>query len=124
MKFRGKDYDLIYNAAAHFAAQKKYGDESLSQAIGPNDDGGFNALCWALEELSTQGELIRRHMGYNESEPIKASEARLYLTPPDVLIAKQAVLTAISAGVSRQEVDKNEEVDLGLIELQKKTVSA
>lgn len=123
MKFKGKDYDLIYNAAAHFAAQKKYADESLSKAIGSNDNDGFEALCWALEELSMQGELIRRYMGYEESEPIKASEARLYLSAPDVLIAKQAVLLAITAGVSRQEVDKNEEVDLGLIELQKKTAN-
>ena len=62
-----ENYHFVYNAQAYFDAKKKYPD-GLLNAIQADD---FDALCWALEELSTQGELIRRDMGHDKQTPLK-----------------------------------------------------
>lgn len=111
--------NLVYNAAAHFAAMDRYGD-GLINAITQKGLAGFDALCWALEELSTQGELIRRDMGYDHAEPIKSENAKKYLRPTQILSAKQAVINAILGGLSIGD-DDTQEVDEVLLELQKKT---
>lgn len=114
-------YHLAYNAAAHFAAQEKYPDEGgLIGVITQSGTAGFEALCWALAELSTQGELIRRDMGFDRQEPIRQSQAALYLKPMEIMEARKAVMQAISDGL-KTTTDENEEVDEVLAELQKKT---
>lgn len=110
---------FVYNAAAYFAAQEKYPD-GLGTAILQNGMEGLDALCWALEELSTQGELIRRSMGYDKREPIKAKEAALVLSAYQATEARRIILGAISKGLTAPE-DEGEEVDEVLAELQKKT---
>lgn len=126
-------YELVYNAAAHFAAIQKY-PGNLPDAEAEHPDGladaimrsglpGFEATCWALELLSTQGELIRRDMGYDPGETIREAWALLHLSPFDALEAKRRIMQAVSRGL-RAHGDENEEVDEVLAELQKKTGSA
>lgn len=114
-------YHFIYNAAAYFAAQDKYPD-GLMDAVLQSGFEGFAAVCWALELLSTQGELIRRDMGHDRQEPLKESDALKYMRPADFLEAKRLIITAIAAGLKAGE--EPEEVDEVLMELQKKTETA
>lgn len=126
-------YSFVYNAAAHFAAMEKYPDTEdpdteekkggLVNAVLQGGIAGFDALCWALEELSTQGELVRRNMGYDKQEPISAQTARVALKPYDVIAAKGLVMEAVAKGL-RNDEDENNEVDEVLAELQKKTEKA
>ena len=110
--------NLVYNAAAHFAAQERY-PEGLSEALSAPGGKGFEALCWAVGELSTQGELIRRDMGHDKKEPLTAEYVRLHLKPSELLAAKSAVIEAMIRGLNSG--DEDEEVDEVLAELQKKT---
>ncbi len=113
-------YHFTYNAAAHFAAMDKYPD-GLIEAITKTGTEGFEALCWALEELSTQGELVRRDMGYDKGPIIKAEQAKTNLLPYEIMGAKQVVLDAIVRGINVPEETKV--IDEVLMEIQKKTES-
>lgn len=114
-------YHFLYNAAAHFASMEKYPD-GLMEAVMAGGFSGFEALCWALETLSMQGELARRYMGHDHQKPLKAAEALVLLRPMDVLEARRLVLEAIAHGI-RSDRDENEEIDEVLLENEKKTES-
>lgn len=114
-------YDFVYNASAHFDAMERYPD-GLMRAISQPGAEGFLATCYALELLSTQGELIRRDMGHDPRATIQEKDAMLHLRPKDILEAKRLVMEAISEGISAR--DEDEEVDEVLMEIQKKTASA
>jgi hypothetical protein len=111
------NYHFIYNAQAHFNAKKRYPD-GLLKAIQSDD---FDAICWALEELSTQGELVRRDMGHDRETPLKAETVRRLLMPIQIIDAKNIIYTAIARGMSSG--DETEEVDEVIAENQKKTAS-
>ena len=110
-------YHLLYNAAAHFAAQEKYPD-GLGAAIAATGMDGFDAVCWALGELSMQAELYRRNLGYDAAPALNEETARSILRPRDVIKAKTAIYDAMLRGLGDHE---DEEVDEVLLELQKKT---
>jgi hypothetical protein len=115
-----ENYHFIYNAAAHFEAQEKYPD-GLFKALTAEGAAGFEALCWALEALSTQGELVRRNMGYDQSVPLKAETVRRTLMPYQIAEAKNIVLNATIKGL--QPPSEGEEVDEVLQENLKKKES-
>lgn len=109
---------LTYNAAAHYAGQEKY-PAGLANAIIETGRPGFDALCWALSELSTQTELIRRDLGYDKRPILPPDYFARTLKLPDVVAAKGEVIKAITRGLNAG--DENDEVDEVLLELQKKT---
>jgi hypothetical protein len=110
-------FHFVYNAAAHFAAMEKY-PEGLMQELGKNGTAGFEALCWILAELSMQGELVRRDLGYDRSEPLSIDKLRLHLKIKDIPAAKKIIMDALLAGVGENE---GEEIDEVMAEIQKKT---
>lgn len=112
-------YHLLYNAAAHFKVLEKYPDGGITKAISDPGIDGYAATCWALELLSTQGELARRDMGHDHEKWLTEEQAMLHMTPGKMLLAKQLVIEAISEGLRTTGPD--EEVDEVLMELQKKT---
>lgn len=111
-------YRFTYNAMAFFNAQERYPD-GLAQEVFKEGKEGLDALCWALEELSTQGDLVRRSLGYDKGEILTAEVAMAQLKANDVPKAKLLVLDALKRGMG--EADEEDEVDLVLMELQKKT---
>jgi hypothetical protein len=111
-------YHFVYNAAAHFAAMDRYPDGLVAE-MGKNGSEGFNALCWALAELSMQGELVRRDMGYDKGETLNDDKLRLHLKLRDIPTARQIITDALIAGVGSSDADS--EVDEVMLELQKKT---
>ena len=117
----GREYHLLFNGAALFDVYDQFGAEgSILDPIKGNGREDFEAVCWYLEELATQGELYRRHQGY---DPLPVPTAELFetvLSPLDVPLARAAIHAAIAAGFDREE-GKPREIDKGLLELEKKT---
>lgn len=109
-------FRLLYNAAAHFAAEEKFPDGLIPAITAPGTEG-FRAVCWVLSELSMQAELYRRYMGYDPAEPISEAKALAILRPLDVIPARAAILDAVSRGMRNGEEG---EVDEVLLEIQKK----
>ena len=113
------DYTYRYSAAAHLAASDKYPD-GAANVFTQNTAEGFDALCWMLAELSTQGELMNRYMGHEKKEPLTIDKVRMELMPYQLPEARKIVMDAIIKGL-RADADENAEVDVVLEELQKKT---
>lgn len=117
----GKTWHLLLNAAAVFNAYDKFGSEgSLLDHLDGNDKETFEATCWFLNELATQGELLRRYQGHDPGKFPTEQMFRAVLGPFDVPAAKAAVRQAIAFGFFREE-DRDKPIDLGLAELEKKT---
>lgn len=114
-------YHFLFNAACYFAANEKYPDGFFDVCY-KNNSEGLEVLCWLLQEMSEQGELYRRYMGYDPEETLKADEAMLMMRPKDINIGRGIVMAAMEAGFNNNNAD--EEVDLVLVELQKKTKSS
>ena len=84
---------------------------------------GFAAACKAAAILAEQGELARRQMGYTPQPILEEDGVSAALAPADLARLKLAVTSAITLGYGREVEPENDEVDLGLAELneQKKT---
>ena len=82
-----------------------------------------SAACRAAAILSEQGELARRALGYDHAPMVDAAAISATLSPKEAADLKLAVSAAISLGFGREISDEDDEVDLGLAELneQKKT---
>ena len=62
--FNGQTYHLLFNGAALFDIYDEFGTEgSVTDHILGKDRKALEALCWYLEELAWQGELLRRYEG-------------------------------------------------------------
>lgn len=121
-KLNGTTYHLLLNGAALFNIYDQFGaDISVLDPIKGKDRECFEAVCWYLEELATQGELYRRREGLDVGPIPDASMFQVCLAPLDVPRARTAIQTAIAAGFGREESEKPKEIDLGLLEIEKKT---
>ena len=117
-------YPMCLNAAALFDIYDKFGDKgSVLDHIEGGDRKAFYAACWMLAKLCQQGELVARHMGESPMDIPTETDMRLMLGPLDVIRAKHAIRNTVAIGFGREIVDEGESkrVDLGLLELQKKT---
>lgn len=119
----GREYHLCLNGAALFDIYAKFGDKgSLMDHIEGNGRKSFYRTCWILAKLCEQGELVRRYRGFAPAEIPTETQLRLFLSPLDTLAAKAAIRRAVAIGFGREVQDEEEKrVDLGLMELQKKT---
>ena len=116
-----KKLDLLYNAAAHLKTVEKYPDGVVGAMSQPGAEG-LKALCWAVAELSTRGELVRRMQGYDREETWTAEEIEAVITPYQMMEAKGLVMQAVLHGMKPPE-DEHAEVDEVLAELEKKTAN-
>ena len=96
------------------------GIEDLSAAISDRGAKAFEQVCRAAEIMIQQGELVRRYLGYDPGNVIAAETLMLSLGLNDDLALRSAMMEAVLDGL-RSETDERQEVDLGLLELQKKT---
>lgn len=122
--FQGQTFYLLLNAAALFDIYDRLGDAgSITGHIAGGGREAFENTCFFLTALAEQGELFRRHMGYDRG-PVPTEELfRVGLQPLEAAAAKGAVLKAIAAGFARETEEETGEADLGLLELQKKTAA-
>ena len=117
--FDGKDYYLSYNV---MAVHQIYdlGIEDLSAVISDRGAKAFEQVCRAAEIMIQQGELIRRYLGYDPGNVIAADTLMWSLGINNDLALRSAMMGAVLDGL-KSETDERQEVDLGLLELQKKT---
>lgn len=122
----GREYPLCLNAAALFDLYARFGDKgSLLDHIEGSDRKAFYNTCGMLAKLAEQGELVRRYQGFIPGDIPTENQLRLVMGPLDVINAKAAIRRAVAVGFGREIREEQEErVDLGLLELQKKTAPA
>lgn len=118
----GQTYHLCLNGAALFDIYDKFGSKGfITDHIKGNGKKSFSATCWMLSKLAEQGELVRRYQGYEHGKFPSEQMLQTMLRPSDVVAAKRAIRCAVALGFAREETSEEKEVDLGLVELQKKT---
>lgn len=114
----GREQYLAYTGEAMFQLQEKFGTAAeLLGAIGKNTREGLSVACEAAAILAEQGELARRYLGYDKGPIIDAETIRATITPGEIAALKLAIPAAMELGYGRDVVEDNDEVDLGLAEL-------
>lgn len=120
----GQTWHLCLNGAALFDIYEKYGDKGfVTDPIKGTGKESFEATCWMLAKLAEQGEMVRRYQGCDHGKFPTAQMFRATLSPLDVMEARKAICEAVAQGFRREVRDEDEEVDVGLLELQKKNGS-
>lgn len=120
----GHTFTLLLNAAALTEIYERFGpDVELGQLLGRTDKEGFQTLSWLLSVLSMQGELLRRWSGQDRRPIMPEGFFRVHLSPGDMIDGWQAVGRAYALAFRRDtaEDEEDEEIDLVLAEIQKKT---
>ena len=119
----GRTRYLVFTVEAMFQIQEIFGGPGeLIDAVKDNTRDGLTAACRAAAILAEQGELARRHFGY-DPEPILDAEAiAATMIPSEIAALKVAIPSAMTLGYGR-EIKSDDEIDLDLAELnaQKKT---
>ena len=120
----GQHLYLLLNGQALFDLYDRFGTEGfLTDALEGSRKQNFEAVCYFLAELSEQGELWRRWQGLDRGKILPEAWFRVHLAPRDVGRARTAILEAVRLGFAR-EAEEPHDIDLGLLELQKKTAAA
>lgn len=116
----GVTYHLLLNGAALFDLYDRFGDRgSLADHLQGSGRDAFENTCFFLEKLAEQGELWRRYQGYDHGPLPEAEAFRVGLTPMEAVLARKAVVEALTAGFAQEETEKPGTVDKGLLALQK-----
>ena len=124
-ELRGEVYHLLLTGAALFAAYDEFGDKGdmLDNISGTSEESYHNTV-WMLVNLAKHGEAYRRHMGEDPRPMLSVEAATRTMSPIDVVRARAAIREAFAAGFERRERTEEEDIDEGLLELQKKTAPA
>lgn len=113
------EYELLYNANAYFDLKEKWGDDIISLFFSGTKQG-FEALCDALSTMATQNELMRRMDGFKKRNIPSKAYFMMKIKPSEIGKYLEEAAGAIMRGMAQET--EEEEVDTGLLELQKKTV--
>ena len=120
---KGKFRPLNFSINVMFDAADKFGSMAEAfNAIDKENRSGADAIRWFLVQMANDAELVRRKEGYDRGDMLEDADVVIN-TPADYRIFKQAVLKAIEIGYTC-EVESEEEVDLGLRELNEKKEKA
>ena len=125
IELAGRERYLCFTVEAMFRIEEEFGGtKNLTEFIADNSREGLSALCTAAAILAEQGELARRHMGYDSAPIPSAEEIGATTAPSGITALKMAVTSAVTLGFGREIEPDSDEVDIGLAELneQKKTV--
>lgn len=115
-------YFLLLTGAALFEAYDRFGDKGdLMERITGTDSESFQNTVWMLVTMAKHGEAYRRHMGEDARPMLSVDTAMRTMGPRDVIRARVAIRQAFAAGFERKETSEEEEIDEGLLDLQKKT---
>lgn len=117
----GQDYYLLFNAAAMFTIDELRGEQTIVDITQTNDKASVEILFKTAEILSEQGELTRRKLGYDKGTFLTADDLHTMAQPVDIMLLRLAVYRAITIGYDRESEDDDQEVDLVLQEIEKKT---
>lgn len=117
---KGTFRPLNFSIEVMFDAAEKYGGMAGAfDIIDKENREGADAIRWFIMRMANDAELVRRGEGYDKGDML--TEDDIQITNPALYrIYKQAVLKAIEIGYTREVEDPEEEIDLGLQELNKK----
>ena len=117
-----KKKPLHFSINVMFSVIKKY--KSVQHALEIMENGGeegFKAVQFLAVEMANDAELCRRAAGYDPEPFIEESDVSVLMKPGVFVSLQDAICQAISEGYAQEQSDENEETDLGLLELLKKT---
>ena len=118
----GVERVLNYSVDVMFAMMEKFGglDDALVKLNGTGPES-FAAVCWFALALARDGELLRRDQGEAPLTMPEAGDFSPRMHPLEFALLRAAVIEAVTLGYQREIVREDEEIDLGLAELEKKT---
>lgn len=120
----GRERYLAFTVEAIFQIEEQFGGTGqLLETMQKGGREGIAAACRAAALLAEQGELGRRGLGYDPQPIAEAEVISATLSPGEAAALSMAIAAAVSLGYGREVEAENDEVDLGLAELeaQKKT---
>lgn len=123
----GTERNLNYSVAVMFDMTDKFGNiRAALETIAEESKEGFDALRWFAVAMANDGELCRRELGYDPRPMMEESDLSMRtMSPLEYASLQGAVVEAINRGYLREVTDGEEqEIDLGLEELQAKKVEA
>lgn len=116
--WQGQTYHLLYNGRAMFATREVIGEQDVLAALAQPGQAGMQTVVQAFCILAEQGELVRRMDGYAPSPMPDVDDVAARIMPDELIELQQAVASAVVRGYYRDQPEQ--EIDLGLAELQKK----
>lgn len=120
-KFCSRELWLMYNGAAMFDIYDKYPTlEELFEAVLKNTRESADKLFDVFLILAENGEAARKYIGYETAKLPDKAELAALSAADDLGRMRDAVVNAISAGLGREVTHEDEEIDLGLEELEAK----
>ena len=122
----GERHELNYSIEVMFNMADKFGNIQAALEIIEKDGWeGFEAVRWFAVQMANDAELCRREAGYEPRSMLTEDTITPRIKPLDYEILKGDVVNAIALGYQRDLPEaQDEEVDLGLAELQAKKVQA
>ena len=117
-EFNGNTYALSFTAEALFTVYDKFGYTSdileTTHCMEPNLEGWRNC-CWLAALMASQGELQRRHQGYDARRMLTMEELRTGFMAADSVRLRQAVRDALVQGFQRDIPDPDEDEEVNLV---------
>lgn len=124
VNFYGRTCHLRLTTAALYDIYERFGkDKGVFENIDGSGKDAFDAACWYFAKLAEQGELTRRLEGHEAQPVITEEDVRILMVPRDLPNVKKALIRTLQRGFAC-EVEDDEPIDVGLLELQKKTATA
>ena len=121
-EFNGTTYALSFTAEALFTVYDKFGYSSdilaSTKALEPTVEGWKNC-CWLAALMASQGELQRRHLGYEPQKMVTMEELRTGFMAADSLRLREAVRDALVQGFQRDVPDPEADEDVNLVLLER-----
>lgn len=120
----GEERPLNYSVEIMFKVNEKFGGVNQAlDALERETTKGLKDLCWLAVELANDGELCRREKGLDPKTFLTMKDFSPRMSPLTYILLKSNVISAIRAGYKR-ETENEEEIDLGLAELNEKKAPA
>ena len=119
---RGQTFYPLLNNKAMFRMQDEFPPTVLDQITNDDTKAGFKLAFDVFRMLCEEGEAVRRYYGYEPGPLPEWEEAEITYLPNDVVAVKAAIYQAVTIGYGGElEDDTPKEVDIWLLELEKKT---
>jgi len=107
-----------------FEAEEKHGSQlEFFDKLKNSDSTSLDLACSLAEIMSRQGAAVRKLYGQPESEIFVAAYKPL-ISRLTMIHLTNALMQTINSGLQQEVSSEDEEIDLGLLELQKKTESS
>lgn len=116
----GKKYYPLLNIEAKFRLQEEFPPDFMDVIANEDTKASFELAVRVFHVLCENGNAVRKHYGYEEGNLPDFEELSLLCEAADIVKLKTYVMMAINKGVG-VEIESDEDVDLTLLEYQKKT---